>query len=508
MIVLQTKTYFWTTRWFWAVALAVVALPYMFVSIPPLMDLPGHMARFHIIQNLESSADLQRYYSFDWALIGNLGVDLIVTALGPVLGVEKATWAVSLVTLLLTAAALPALSKAVHGKIQPTVLLALPFLYSHNFHFGFLNYALSVALALWALVLWIQLKSASLMMKAAIFLPVSCLIWLCHAMGWGIFALCAGLIELQRQWAIHKKFSLVSWQTALRVWPLAVPLVLMLVWRKQGGAPSGFRDDALRDKLQHFIAILRDQNIFLDIASFACVALCLFWLMRERIAVISSSLKWACLGLWPVIFMMPTFVFGSYFADARLMHVAAILTILALNWLSSSRKLVLFFTLAVMSLFAVRMAVTTQAWHRDDVLITRHLSALNLVPRGSRLLVVNRVSCTMPQWKIDYFYWHLSDMAVVRRDAFVNSMWLVAGAESLDIIYNRDTAFHADPSQFIADDGCTDYPKTMTETLKAFPRDRFDFVWMLRLEGTRPAMPADLKLLYEDQQTALFRIKR
>jgi hypothetical protein len=499
---------FWTRRWFWALALALAGLPYLFAAIPPLMDLPGHMARYHIIRNLATSPDLQRYYGFHWELIGNLGVDLIVMALGPVLGVEKATWMVSLLTLLLTGAALPALSKAVHGKIQPTVLLALPFLYAHNFHFGFLNYALSVAFALWALVLWLKMEKATPLWRAVIFVPVSALIWLCHAMGWGIFALCAGLVELQRQHATGKSVVAVVGQTALRVWPLAVPLALILLWRQQGGAPSGYASNMVADKIRHLVSALRDQNQILDIGTMAVLIFCVFALLREKIASAARPMLWASLGLWVAFALMPTFVFGSYYADARLVHVAAVLTLVSLKWQHPSPKLATSFSLATGLLFAARMAVTTMAWISDSRAVQQHLTALNLVPVGARVLVVNRVECDHPRWKIDYHYWHLSDMAVVRRNAFVNSMWFVPGAEALTIRYNLDTPYYADPSQYVSGRPCSNIPKTLAMVARDFPRNRFDYVWMLRLDGTPQPMPADLVPLYRDPATALYKVRR
>lgn len=499
---------FWTRRWFWCLILMVVALPYMVSSLPPLMDLPGHMARFHIIQNLDSSADLQRFYSHSWTLMGNLGVDLAVTALAPLVGVEKATWAVSLASLLLTAAALPALSKAMHGRVQPTVLLALPFLYAHNFHFGFLNYALSVALALWALVLWLRMERASLLARALVFVPVASLIWLCHAMGWGVFALCAGLIELQRQTAAGGNRAQMLLRTALRVWPVAVPLVPMLVWRQKGGLPSLYSYDAVLDKIHHFTTVLRDQSQLLDIITLAVCILGLFWMVREKIATFAKPVLWAVLGLWAAFLVMPTIVFGSAYADARLIHVAAMLTFLGLRWQNPSRQLVLAFACLTCLLFASRMAVTTIAWSRKNTEVNQNLTALKLVPRGARMLILVRMTCENLQWATDYQYSHLGDMGVVRRDAFVNSLWSMQGAQTLEITYNTDTAYHSDPSQFVAENGCKNLAPSISYTLRTFPRDRFDFVWIQRLEGTTRAMPADVSLLYRDRQTALYKVKR
>ena len=44
-----------------------------------------------------------------------------------------------------------------HGRIPPTAFFALPFIYGYPFLFGFVNFALSVALAFLAFGLWLRL---------------------------------------------------------------------------------------------------------------------------------------------------------------------------------------------------------------------------------------------------------------------------------------------------------------------------------------------------------------
>ena len=66
--------------------LALVLLscvPLLWPDVPPLTDLPGHMGRYRVQLDLATSPDLQQYFGFDWQVIGNLGVDLLVEALAP-----------------------------------------------------------------------------------------------------------------------------------------------------------------------------------------------------------------------------------------------------------------------------------------------------------------------------------------------------------------------------------------------------------------------------------------
>src|SRR3546814_20028926 len=85
----------------------------------------------------------------------------------------------------LTVSGLLWIAREVPGRVPATALFALPIAYSYPFHFGFANFALSMALALNAYAFWLRLgRQNRIGLRAAIFVPLSCLLWLCHTSGW------------------------------------------------------------------------------------------------------------------------------------------------------------------------------------------------------------------------------------------------------------------------------------------------------------------------------------
>jgi len=40
----------------------IVSIPLLMVRMPPLMDLPNHLARFHILRTIDLDPYLQQYY--------------------------------------------------------------------------------------------------------------------------------------------------------------------------------------------------------------------------------------------------------------------------------------------------------------------------------------------------------------------------------------------------------------------------------------------------------------
>ena len=66
-------------------AAILVCVPLLWPAVPPLTDVPGHIGRYRVML-VGSTLPLSQWYHFHWRLIGNLGVDLIVAALAPGLG--------------------------------------------------------------------------------------------------------------------------------------------------------------------------------------------------------------------------------------------------------------------------------------------------------------------------------------------------------------------------------------------------------------------------------------
>ena len=164
---------------------AISVIPLLTPAFAPITDLLGHIGRYRVQLDLANDPVLQRYYDFDWSLIGNLGVDLLVQIFGPLIGLEPAVKLIVIAIVALTTAGFLLLSRLAHGRIGAAALFALPLAYGFPFQFGFVNYCLSMALAFNAFALWIWLGSAGrLRLRLALFVPISFAIWLAHISGW------------------------------------------------------------------------------------------------------------------------------------------------------------------------------------------------------------------------------------------------------------------------------------------------------------------------------------
>lgn len=492
----------WTRTWFWVLLAALATAPYLAASIPPLEDFGGHVGRYHIMLDGGRSPDLQRYYSFHWRLIGNLGVDLLMTLVGPLLGAERGAWLISALSHAAMVLGLFAVSRAAHGRVQPTAFLALPFVYALAFSQGFLNYDLAAALALLALALWIAMRERG-RLRALLFVPLAAALWICHAVGWGLAGLLIGGYECQA--AVRKGgWALAALRRAIvGVAPLTPP-ALLSVFASPGGHPPAVilasAPHSAASYVAHKIAILLFQFagpfVGLDL-----LAILLTWsvfaalLLRGGSIAPSLGAPAALLGL--AVILMPPIALGVAQADMRLAPMFAVVLLLSVRSdLVRGSPLVVMLALA---LSGVRLAATAEEWRRADTSYAHHLAALQEIPTGARILALVPTEGGLTQAEGPPLR-HLADLAVVRRDAFVNSQFAVAGAQPLEVKANTDSPFHIDPSEFVAQD-------RIRQALAGADKGHFDYAWVLGRYPPGPT-PANLVPIFTDDETQLFRVVR
>ncbi|USI74207.1 hypothetical protein [Sphingomonas morindae] len=479
------KHAWWETRWFAIAMIALAAIPLLLPPIPPLTDLMGHMGRYRVQLDIGSSPWLGRYYRFDWGLIGNLGCDLLVELLGPLLGLELAVKLIVLAIPPLTVAGLLLLAREIHGRVPPTALFALPLAYGYPFQFGFLNFALAMALMLIAFAWWLRLaRTGRLAARPWIFLVVAFLIWVAHSFAWGTLGLLCFIAEAVRGRRAGMAWLPALWKAGLAVLPLAPPALLLLPWRG-GAAPRGTFDwFNWNFKWRWLYSVLRERVELWDRAGAALLyAVALSGLVAPRRRY-DAVLGLAALLLAIVFVCLPRVLLSSAYADMRLVPYMLALAILALRPIARPR-VALAVALVATGFFAARIAVSTAAFLRYERNYQAQLKALDHVPMGARVMVLATVPCRNV-WYTTRME-HLSSMATVRRHSFVNDQWVAPGAQLLRIRYRAaGRYFSHDPSQLLRRPDCRARNEPVLElALAKFPRAAFDYLWMIDMPRDR-----------------------
>jgi hypothetical protein len=496
--------HWWQTRWGIAGIALATTLPLLWPALPPLIDLPGHMVAYKSELDRASSPFLQQWYTLHWAPMGNLGVNLLILPLGRLFGLEPAMKLIVLLIPPMLAAGFLWIAREVHGRVPPTALFAVPLAYCYPFVFGFLNFMLSMALGFVAYALWLRLgRLERFRLRAALFVPISIVVWLAHTFGWGTLGLLAFVAEWVREHERGRRWPQAPFRAALHCLPLVPPIVLMLVWRSGDVAGETRGWFAIVPKINYILYALRDRWAWIDIPSIL-VLLALVaapFVLRRRFGL-APTLAGAAAFLFLFYLILPQRIFGSSYADMRIMPFALAVTLIALKppaeWARTLALGGLAFIGLRMAEESLSFALYAKAWDRE-------LAALDHVPRGAKLVSFVGTPCR-GEWTMARFD-HLPGLAVVRREAFSNDQWSVAGAQLNRVAYAPAGRFGRDPSQIVRLHDCpvNRWP-TLDMSLRQFPRSAFDYIWLVNPPAWDPKLTGGMVPVWTNGRSVLFRI--
>jgi len=495
----------WESRLCLTLVVLATTIPLLYPPVPPLVDLFGHMGRYRVELDLAHSPWLKQYYDYHWAAIGNLGVDLLVIPLGQLIGLEAAVKLIVIAVPALTAAGFLWVAREVHGRIPPTAFVALPFIYGYPFLFGFVNFALSVALAFLAFGLWLRLgRLGRTVLRGALFVPISLVVFFAHTYGWGLLGLMCFSADAVRLHDRGRTWWRAGIEAALHTSVMAVPAIIMLVWRSEthGGQTIDWFDWKIK---WHWIySALRDRWKWFDIGSLIAAGLVFLYALFSRKLTLSRNLAFSAIVLAASFAIIPRIVFGSAYADMRLVPYLIAVALLAVRFRGAPDRTTAQ-VLAVIGLlfFATRTAANTISLGMAGADQRAKLHAIDVMPEGARVITLTGMPCSE--------YWpllrnsHLGAMVIVRRDVFSNDQWLLEGVNLLDLKYRAAGYFAADPSQLVRPNRCLDRLHRMVDqSLSALPRDDFDYVWLVDVPPYDPALVAGLRPVWRGPGSILY----
>jgi len=464
-----------------ALFLALLAvLPVALARYPAMLDYPAHLARWHVMLEWAHSADLRRFYRFEWHWVPNLGADLLIRPLAALFGLEAGGRVLVGLAVALPGLSFVATERALRQRVGVGSLLALCTVWSPSLLMGFVNFALAQGLAFLGFALWVRAEGRA--WRGPTFVAIAPAIWLCHLAGWGVL----GVLVLGYEWARRGAAGAV--RAGLATWPLWPPLGLTLLAGGGAQAPFAFTPTVLQAKAFYWVIGLRDQFAPLDIATglvlvvLPLAALGRGWIDR-RIGV--AALLFAAL-----VFVVPRNLGGGDFADYRLVPVALAAGALALDLPVRARWL----ALAAVP-FLLRLGLTTASWISESAQTASALGALEAVPRGS--VVAGAWAFYPSDWRQSP-QGHLFAYATVRRDALTNAHFAVPGLHALQLA-RPDPGF-VDPSQRIVLE-----PGQRADLAAFAPAARAQWLWFY---GDLPplALPPGARVVWRRGPSVLARL--
>ena len=495
----------WNSRWVLLLAVLATAIPLLWPTIPPLADVPGHMASYHVSVALAHSPVLQRFFTFHWQLIGNLGVDLAVVPVSALVGVELATKLVVMAIPVLTALGLLLIARQVHGRLPATALVALPLVYNYPFVFGFVNYSLSAALALFGLALALHWPSSRRpILRAVVFAAIAAVVWLSHAIGWAMLGAMCGAAELQAQRARGVSWIRSFMGTTIACLGFLSPLVLIAAGpHADHGSSTGWF--SLYDYIKATGTIFRDRWPLWDVASLTVpLALVAVALLRWGKLRVVPSIGWPAAALLVLFLVAPNGVNGSAFVNTRIVPYALALAVVAIDTAAVSVSRQAMVALGAALFCGARLVGNTVSFGLYDASYTRELAALDRIPRGATVMALVQMPCRkrLNEWS-EHRLEHIAGMATVRRDAFVNVLWDIKGLHLIEDAMPQTAPFGSDPSEFVSAGSCYSSAQAAFATA---PSGVFTHLWLIGVpDANRPHDPR-LQPVWSAGNSVLYRI--
>ncbi|WP_237713906.1 hypothetical protein [Novosphingobium sp. Rr 2-17] len=402
--------------------------PVLLAPVPGFVDMPSHMARHHVLANIGGVPALARWYAVHRQWIGNLGVDLPSVLLTPLLGSEKATIFVAALLAPLMVCGIFALSRSAHGRVSASAFLALPLAMHQAWMWGFLNYCMGTALALLGAA-WLYRLPKPGWRTVALTALLALVVWTAHMASWAILLILAAGNELARLRSAGD-----VWPAVRRNGALLAPLVPLLLWRSNASRPGGGLHwvDFLNTKIVVFASVLRGTDKPVDLALLAAMALAavvaLLWAGGRRLEprLLVSGLLLALAAL-----AAPTTILNAWGTDLRTAPIAVLVLILAITPPARPER-EKWVIAAGIALFAVRVGTVTRDWVSHGRVLEARLAMLDAVPRGGKLgYLWQAPACGFP-WRLVPDE-KLGSYALTRRDAFVDTLFMVDNARLMTI---------------------------------------------------------------------------
>ena len=457
---------------------AAAALPAICAPVLPLVDLGGHLARYAVQLDAGRSPVLRSWYSFEWGLLPNLGVDLLVQLLAPVMGLERAVHLIVGAIPPLMVAGMLLLSRAAHGRIAVNALYALPLAISLPYLYGFANFALSIALSFNAMALWLALERRPVL-RTALFVPIGFALWVCHLVGWAVFSLVAGMTALVAGWRVGKGVVRTAFSTALMTAPLLLGPAIGALTRRDSAETLALlaNNDAPR-KIVWLIMAMADRWLVWDAAGAAVIAFVIYISLRTRGFVVNAGLLLSALALLGLFLLMPDTIMGSRFADMRLGPVIlALLVLMSAPGPLVDPRLIRGLLIGGLVFGGTRLATNTASMTLAGNQFAETLTAIEAVPRGTNLVSLYVDQCK--GWNTDRRR-HIMGYGLVRRHLFDNGQWQLPSGQLISIHNPRLAPFDRDPSTITFLEPCGESP-ALPDVVAAIPRAA-RFLWVIRVD--------------------------
>jgi len=409
----------WAT---YALVVAFALLPVLATDIPPLADLPNHLARAHIIDHLQSSADLRKYYAVEWRLLSFQSTDFVLPMLADLLGLAGAAKIYIVATMLLLLTSTAALHRVLFGRIGLWPAVSGLFLFNFLLAWGFVAYLSAAGLVLLLFAAWLRTQEKGGVIRAVLFTLGAVLLLLCHLFAFACYAVLVGGYELGRATrsteAIRRRILRLVGAAAT-----FVPAVLLVIVSIDFSARTVLQFGGLADIARSFVSPTIMYLDWADLLVTYVVAMALWLLYRRKMLRFDRRMLVPVAILFLLALVMPASLSSVWGAKLRIPCLLAFLLV-ASSDLRLSEKAGRVFAAGLVLLLATRVVALSFTWSGYERDIAEFRAADQKIERGARVIATSFPNDYQQRRDPAIFpLVHLAALSVIDRDVFLPSLF-------------------------------------------------------------------------------------
>ena len=389
--------------------------------LPPLLDYPNHLARMHLLAEGGGA-----FYSVQWAVLPNLAEDLIVPPLARVISLDLAAKLFLILIFALIGGGVIWLNRVATAGWRLWPLLGFLFLYNRILLWGFVNYLFGLGVALGGIALWLTLERRRWRLRvfSSLFVALAC--FFSHIAAFGVYALAIIGVEIlpavaevrDRQWPELRR------RIAIGVLQFIAPAALWLYFRHD--APSSTVSYAgFWRKADLLFSVFDNYDRAFDVVCFALFLALIGWLIWTRRLGLAPRLAAAAGVVFVAYLVLPSQLHGGSGADHRLPTAFFLLLVAASAPNFPSPRIIKAVGFIAALVLVLRLGMIERIWREADQVYSADLAAIDALPHGSKIAIAHPdLFHVVPIPEV-----HLALLAIQRREAFVPTLFAIAGQQ-------------------------------------------------------------------------------
>jgi hypothetical protein len=490
--------------------LLLISVPVWTHALPPLSDYVNHLARMHVIANIDKNAYLAKFYQIDWQIIPNLTMDLVVPWLMRFVNVYVAGKIFTVFMFAVIGSGVLVLNRVLGGRWSLVPLAVFPLLYNFVFLVGLINYLFGVGVALWALAGWIWLRNRPWPYRFGLSTLSVAVLFFCHLSALGVYGMGVLAFELMRLWDRRDRKSLkpALAEFVLSGFPflVAVPLLAasptMRLATRYEWEPLG--------KIDGLIYVFAVYSDVVTIGMLAVLIAAGVWAVRHRLLGF-NRFGWWILGVGMVVYLaLPRVFFDSYMADQRVAVPLVYMLIACVDLDLRLRMVRRGFIVILLVLLAVRMTEVDVSWSDLSEGENELRASARQIQRGSKVFVAYADRASGGEVR-DLGLVHAPCVAMIDRSALVTTAFTVVGKQVMQVRPEYrdmvDTEDGTPPSTAQLVVSATRPTEDMPDFWRRWTEFDYLYVLFTEDEAANPD-PERLTLLYEGDRFQLYRINK